>query len=132
MHRSPADVAPPRQRVAFAGLALLLLAAFAPAQAQDAAAGGMAFLQCADCHSGGDNNGVGPGLKGVVGRRAGVQAGFVYSPAMAKSALTWDAATLDKFLAAPKDVVPGTTMTYPGDDDPKERADLIAYLKSLK
>ena len=127
-------IAAPRRRTPFAGLAASLFAAFAPvhAQAQDAAAGGMAFLQCADCHSTGDNNGVGPGLKGVAGRRAGTQAGFAYSAAMAKSAITWDAAALDKFLADPKAAVPGTTMAYPGDEDAKERANLIAYLQSLK
>ena len=124
-----------RGRAAFAGLAATLAAlaaAPAPALAQDAAAGGMAFQQCADCHSAGDSNGVGPGLKGVVGRRAGTQSGFASSPALARSGIAWDAATLDKFLAAPQKLVPGTTMAYAGNDDAKERADLIAYLQSLK
>ena len=102
-----------------------------PAQAQDAAAGGMAFQQCAECHSPGNSDGNGPGLKGVVGRRAGAKAGFIYSPAMAKAKITWDAATLEAFLANPRAVVPGTTMAWPGDEDAKERADLIAYLKTL-
>ena len=106
--------------------------ALAPVHAQDAAAGGMAFQQCAECHSPGDADGVGPGLKGVVGRRAGGKPGFIYSPAMAKATITWDAATLEKFLADPRTAVPGTTMAWPGDDDAKERADLIAYLKTLK
>ncbi len=133
MPRSTVAVRPHALVPKLAGFALALLAtACLPARAQDAAAGGMAFLQCADCHSPGDSNGVGPGLKGVVGRAAGKQPGFAYSAALAKSTLTWDAATLDKFLAAPQKLVPGTTMTYPGDDDPKDRADLIAYLQSLK
>jgi len=100
--------------------------------AQDAAAGGMAFVQCADCHSPGASDGVGPGLKGVFGRRAGSKDGFVYSPALAQSTLVWDAATLDAFLADPRRVAPGTTMAWPGDGDAKERADLIAYLRTLK
>jgi cytochrome c len=100
--------------------------------AQDAAAGGMAFQQCADCHSPGASDGVGPGLKGVFGRRAGSKPGFIYSPAMAKSATVWSAATLGAYLASPRDAVPGTTMAYPGSDDAKERADLIAYLETLK
>jgi cytochrome c len=114
--------------------AAFALAAFAPpaARAQDAAAGGMAFLQCADCHSPAANNGVGPGLKGIVGRKAGTQPGFGYTDAMAKSGKTWDEKTLDAFLADPRAAVPGTSMAYPGDDDPADRANLIAYLKTLK
>ena len=109
-----------------------LVLALAGAQAQDAAAGGMAFQQCAECHSPGADNGAGPGLKGVYGRRAGTKAEFVYSPALAKSALVWNDVALDNFLANPQKAQPGTSMQYPGDDDPKERADLIAYLKTLK
>jgi cytochrome c len=113
-------------------LASLLALACAATSAQDAAAGGMAFQQCADCHSPGGADGVGPGLKGVLGRRAGSKAGFTFSPAMAKSTIVWDATALNNFLASPQKAVPGTTMTYPGDDDAKERADLIAYLQTLK
>jgi len=108
-----------------------LTLALAGAHAQDATAGGMAFQQCAECHSPGASDAAGPGLKGVFGRRAGGKPGFAYSPALAKSTLVWDAATLDAFLANPQKAVPGTTMTWPGDDDAKERADLIAYLKTL-
>jgi cytochrome c len=109
-----------------------ILLALASAHAQDAAAGGMAFQQCAECHSPGASDGLGPGLKGVFGRRAGGKEGFVYSPAMAKSTVAWDAKTLEAFLADPRAVVPGTTMAFAGDDDAKERADLVAYLKTLK
>ncbi len=112
-------------------LALALLA-LAGAHAQDAAAGGMAFQQCAECHSPGASDGNGPGLKGVFGRRAGSKDGFIYSPAMKKAAVTWDDKTLDAFLADPRAAVPGTTMAYGGDDDAKDRADLVAYLKTLK
>ena len=106
--------------------------AFAGVHAQDAAAGGMAFQQCAECHSPGGADGAGPGLKGVFGRRAGAKEGFAYSPALAKSKVVWDDATLDAFLANPQKAMPGTTMAYAGDDDAKERADLVAYLKTLK
>ena len=109
-----------------------ILLAVPGARAQDAAAGGMAFQQCAECHSPGNADGAGPGLKGVIGRRAGWKEGFIYSPAMKKATLVWDAATLDAFLADPRAIVPGTTMAYPGDDDARERADLVAYLKTLK
>ena len=113
-------------------VATSLVLALAAAQAQDAAAGGMAFQQCAECHSPGASNGAGPGLKGVYGRRAGTKADFAYSPAMAKTELGWNDVALDNFLANPQKALPGTSMQYPGDDDPKERADLIAYLKTLK
>ncbi len=117
-------------RIPFVTLSLAL--SFASAHAQDAAAGGMAFQQCAECHSPGSADGAGPGLKGVVGRRAGGKAGFAYSPALAKSTLVWDDKTLDAFLANPQKAVPGTSMAYAGDVDAKERADLVAYLKTLK
>ena len=113
-------------------LAATALLSLAGAHAQDAAAGGMAFMQCADCHSPTASDGVGPGLKDVYGRRAGTQAGFIYSPAMKKSTLVWNDAALDNFLASPNGALPGTTMAWPGEDDPKVRADLIAYLKTLK
>ncbi len=106
--------------------------ALASAHAQDAAAGGMAFQQCAECHSPGAADNAGPGLKGVFGRRAGSKEGFIYSPAMKKSTVVWDDSTLAAFLANPREVVPGTSMAYGGDDDAKERADLVAYLKTLK
>jgi len=51
---------------------------------------------------------------------------------MKKSPVVWDDATLAAYLADPRGVVPGTTMAYPGNDDKKERADLVAYLKTLK
>ena len=49
---------------------------------------------------------------------------------MKRSKLTWDERTLDRFLADPPGVVPGTTMTYAGVADAQERADLIAYLRA--
>jgi cytochrome c len=92
----------------------------------------MSFLQCADCHSPGNADGVGPGLKGVFGRRAGASSTFKYSAAMAKSTIVWDAVALDNFLVAPQKAVPDNAMAFPGVGDPKDRADLIAFLKTLK
>jgi cytochrome c len=60
---------------------------------------------------------------------AGSVPGFNYSPAMKNSHIVWNDKTLDRFLAKPLNVVPGTAMTYDGIADPQERADLIAYLK---
>jgi len=55
--------------------------------------------------------------------------GYEYSPAMKKSKLVWNEKTLDRFLADPPKTIPGTTMTYAGVPQPKDRADLIAFLK---
>ena len=56
-------------------------------------------------------------------------AGFAYSQAMKDSHITWDEKTLNLFLLAPTNAVPGTSMTYAGVPDAKDRADLIAYLR---
>ena len=72
---------------------------------------------------------VGPRHCGLFGRLAGSVPGFAYSPALKKSHIVWNDKTLDRFLASPTTVVPGTAMTYDGIADAGERADLIAYLK---
>ena len=51
---------------------------------------------------------------------------------MKKSGIVWNARTLDRFIADPPGVVPGTTMTYAGIEDAAERADLVAYLASTR
>ena len=92
-----------------------------------------AFGQCASCHAVvPGKQGVGPSLAGVYGTRAAEVPGFSFSPALKASGLTWDDATLDKWLAGPMRLVPGTRMTYAGQSDPAKRAELIAYLKALK
>src|SRR5690349_24849602 len=99
-------------------LTVLGLAACAvPALGADANAGKTFFrAQCALCHTAepNDNGGAqGPNLQGVIGRHAATGAGFSYTPAMKNSNLTWDAATLDRFLASPTTVVPGSAMVIP-------------------
>lgn len=103
------------------------------ARAQNAAAGRAVFQsQCSICHSvEPGRNLIGPSLFGVVGRPAGQEKGFYYSAATKNSGLTWNAATLDRYLANPRGVVPHTRMTYAGLKNPKKRADLIAYLATL-
>ncbi len=112
-----------------AGLWIVLTA---PASAQDAAAGKQVFAQCSVCHSTDGTNGVGPSLQGIVGRKAGTFGGFRYSRAMKGGNLTWDDKTLEPFLADPQKVVPGNVMPFSGLADAKQRADVIAYLQTLK
>ena len=119
----------------FAGLpALALLFTVSTAAAQDAGAGRSVFQnQCGVCHTVQPNrNLIGPSLFGVVDRPAGAISGFRYSDANRKSGLTWDIATLDRYLTAPKALVPGTLMTFPGLKDPAPRANVIAFLATQK
>jgi hypothetical protein len=78
-----------------------------------------------------DKNMVGPSLFGLIGRKSGSVAGFHYSAANKAADITWNADILDKYLTSPRDVVPGTIMTYAGLKDAGKRADLIAYLETL-
>lgn len=112
----------------------LVLAMPAVASAQDAEAGKKAFSKCAPCHAigPGAKNKVGPELNGILGRKAASVEGFNYSPALKGSGLTWDDATLHKWLENPKGLVAGTKMLFPGVKDETERDDLIAYIESFK
>lgn len=122
-----------------AGLLALSAADAMPALAQDqpsgdADAGKTIFnRQCMVCHAvqAGQNK-VGPSLAGVYGRHSAEASGFNYSPAMKGANRTWNAETLDPYLTDPKASVPGTRMIFAGLKDPKQRADVIAYLASLK
>ncbi len=73
---------------------------------------------------------IGPRHAGVVGRRAGSVAGFAYSDALVRSGLTWNAQSLDRWLADPEAVVPGQRMGY-RLADAQARADIVAYLATL-
>jgi cytochrome c len=95
--------------------------------AGDAARGEQIYGRCLACHALAYDR-VGPRHCGLIGRRSGSVADFDYSPAMKKAAIVWNEQTLDRFLAAPLQVVPGTKMTYAGVADAKERSDLIAFL----
>ena len=125
------DHAALRSAVVVAGMFLTLVA---QANAADPAAGKSVFsAQCSICHSPlPGKNMVGPSLFGVVGRKTGSVSGFHYSAANLAANLTWDEATLDKYLQSPRTMVPGTMMTYGGLKDDAKRADLIAYLATLK
>lgn len=119
-----------------ASLAVLLLAA-GPALAQqagDPAAGQKVFTQCRACHTidAGGRNGVGPNLHGVIGRKAASIEGFRYSNAMkekGQQGWVWTEENLHPYLRNPKEVVPGTNMSFPGLKNDQQLNDLIAYLK---
>ena len=98
--------------------------------APDAARGEQIYARCLACHALAYDR-VGPRHCGLFGRRAGSVPQFSYSPAMKKSGIVWNDKTLDRFLTQPLKMVPGSAMTYDGVADPKERADLIAYLKQV-
>jgi cytochrome c len=119
-------------RPTFFTLALFLAAAL-PAAAQDLEKGEKVFKKCAACHQVGPEaeNRVGPVLNGIVGAAAGQAADFKYSDAMLSSGLTWDEATLAAYLKAPKEVVPGTKMSFAGLKKDEEIADVIAYLATF-
>ena len=109
--------------------AAFLFASGGAEAAGDAKRGEQIYNRCAACHALGFDR-VGPRHCGLLGRHAGSVKGFDYSPAMKQSGLVWNAKTLDRFIADPLGVVPGTTMTYAGIKDSSERADLVAYLAS--
>lgn len=99
----------------------------------DAAAGQRVFAQCQSCHSVEPNqNRLGPTMYDVVGRQSGAVQGFNYSPANRNAGIIWTPEKLFQYLENPRRVVPGTTMAFAGIGDPQRRADLVAYLATLR
>jgi len=93
----------------------------------------VSFGICKSCHAVEKGKTlIGPSLAGIYGTKAGEVAGYEFSPALKASGLTWDDATLDKWLESPMTLVPGTRMTYAGQADPEKRKAIIAYIKTLK
>jgi len=116
---------------ALGGMAIAVaIGLIAPAVAAgDPAAGKIVFNKCRACHSlDSGENGIGPSLHGLFGRGAGTVEDFRYSPWMTQSGIIWDEETLGKYLTDPQGTVKGTKMTFVGFKDPKELADLVAYL----
>ena len=117
--------------VALASALAFSVAAGQALAAGDVAAGEKVYnSQCKACHSlDKGKNGIGPSLSGIVGRTSGGVEGFKYSDAMAKAGITWDDASLAKYLKSPKDAVPGNKMmagALKSDDDIQN---VIAFLK---
>lgn len=86
--------------------------------------------RCTACHAV-DSNKIGPAHRGVLGRRFGSLPGYRYSDELARSRLRWTPQTLNAWLQDPEELVAGQRMGFQVDDA-RERADLIAYLATLK
>lgn len=116
--------------VLLAALGFLSFCSGALAQG-DARRGGPVYRACVACHA--LEPGLhlsGPSLDGFMGRMAGTAERFVrYSSDLKDAGFSWNAATLDGWLKDPTDMIPGTYMTFRGIDDPKARADLVAFLE---
>jgi len=100
--------------------------------AADPAAGEKVFQKCSSCHTAaqGGANGIGPDLWGTVGEPIGKgEAGFAFSSALSGHGGNWTYENLFEWLKKPSAFAPGTKMTFAGLSDPKDRANVIAYLK---
>ena len=84
---------------------------------------------CAVCHNF-NTHGTGPNLKGVHGSQPGAKEGFAYSSAIKGVGKPWNDNTLDKYLKSPADYAPGNAMAFAGIPNAKDRADIVAYLKT--
>jgi cytochrome c len=98
----------------------------------DVAAGEKVFSKCKSCHSVEGKNMTGPHLNGVEGRARGSVEGFVYSDAMAAKHDPWTPEEMYDFIKLPKAYVPGTKMGFAGLPSPQDRANVIAYLATMK
>ncbi len=98
----------------------------------DLAAGEKLFKKCKACHKLDEGaNATGPSLFGIVGRDVGVAEGFGYSGTMADLGGAWTPERISEFLIKPKDMVPGTKMSFAGLKKVTDRANLIAYLATI-
>jgi len=99
----------------------------------DAVRGKRVFAKCAVCHSVEEGKtAFGPSLYKFAGTQAGQAAGYTYSSAMAGADIVWTDEALDEYLTNPAKYLPGNKMAFPGLPSAQERADVIAYLKSIE
>jgi cytochrome c len=114
-------------------LAMTMLVATAVWAAGDVSRGKEIFQRtCINCHSTEIGvNKIGPSLHGVVGREVAIVPDFIYSDALKATGKTWTEAELDAYLADPRGAMHGVRMFFKGLPDADQRADVIAYLKTL-
>ena len=95
----------------------------------DATTGRQVYRKCQACHSlEPGKNALGPSLAGIIGKKAGEVPNYNYSPALKTSEVTWDAKTLDAYLADPQKLIPGNKMPFPGLKSQASVRDVIAYM----
>ncbi len=96
----------------------------------EVSAGQDLYAQCMGCHSPAYHR-TGPKHCNLLGRRAGQAQAFEFTPAMRDSDIVWSKQTLDAFLKAPLENIPGTSMGFAGISSAKQRKQLIEFLASL-
>jgi cytochrome c len=123
-----------RRAVLFVSLTTLSVAAFAADSGGDPVSGRAIFQHiCQNCHSAEIGvNKIGPSLWNVVGRQPASVPDYAYSEAMKVNKTAWTASALDAYLADPRGDVHGAKMFFKGLPQSKDRADVIAYLATLK
>ena len=124
---------------AIAALAVTAAAMHLPLGAQaadgDAAAGKTVFQrQCATCHidAAEGPRRLGPTLFGLIGRKTGAVEGFRYTEANRNAGFAWTPEKLDQYLRNPRELIPGTNMAFAGIRSDADRANVVAYINSLK
>ena len=123
-----------KEKIAAVALAAVMALASTSAIASgDVKKGKKVFNKCKACHAiEAKEKRVGPTMFGIVGRDAGTLKGFKFSKAMKASGITWDDANLNEYLKKPRKFVPKTKMCFAGLKKDADRANVIAYLKTLK
>lgn len=120
-------------KMAVMSFAIVADAVNAANAAGDPGRGARDFRPCVACHSvkPGEHS-TGPSLANLWNRKSGTVEGFLrYSSKLQDADVEWNETSLDKWLSAPQQFIPGTSMNFRGIKDAQERADIIAYLKAV-